>query len=123
MKSKILWIDGIGGLSVGILVLIFHSCLSELYNLPLQIVIFLGIMNVLYGSYSTPLAMREKRKMGFIIFLSIANMTWCFVCLALFLNFRETISIFGLLQLLGEGLYVGALGLVEWRWRNDLLRS
>ena len=49
---KILWLDCIGGLVVGTVVLIFASLLSDWEGLPKTTVRFMGIANLAYGSYS-----------------------------------------------------------------------
>ena len=49
--------------------------------------------------------------------LAIANMLWLIVCLAIVIAFWQQISVLGLLHVVGEGIYVFALGLTEWKWR------
>lgn len=119
-KTKLLHIDGLGGLSVGVLVLLFNTWLSELYGLPQKIVIFMGVVNLIYGSYSTTLALRSDRPLKLIVLLVFANLTWTGICFVLLVKFSETLTIFGLLYIIGEGLYVGWLGCLEWRWRKFL---
>jgi hypothetical protein len=36
------------------------------------------------------------------------------------INFRETITLFGLIHLLADTVYVGGLAYLEWRWRETL---
>jgi len=117
-KTNILWIDGLGALVAGVVVLLISGWLSELYRMPKELLIFIGTINVIYGSYSTPLAIRSERPKKFINFLVAANLTWTLVCFILGFKFIETASIFGLIHLFGEGLYVGSLACLEWRWRE-----
>ena len=119
-KKNIIWIDGLGGLIVGILVLVFQNWLSTLYSLPLKLVVIIGIVNLIYGSYSTYLALWSKFSEKHILFLAFANMAWTIVCLVLLGTFAKTASIFGLLLFILEGLYVGGLGVLEFRWRKYL---
>ena len=119
-RSRILWIDGIGGIVVGVAVLALHSWLTLWYQLPREFILFMGLINLLYGCYSLPLAFRKKRPLHLIIILVIGNLTWAVLCLWWAYSFRETASILGLIHLIGEGIYVGGLGLLEWRWRNYL---
>ena len=80
-------------------------------------------MNVLYSCYSLPLAYRKNKTSKMVGFLAVANMSWTPVCFILgYLNL-ETATIFGLLHLFGEGVYVGGLGFVEWRMREELAKE
>ena len=123
VRRKLLWIDGAGGLFVGAVVLLICGWLSELYGLPYKLLFFIGAANVLYGSYSTSLAMRSERPKNLILLLVFANLTWMFVCMSLAISNLETASLFGLAHLVGEGLYVGGLACLEWRWRELLLTA
>jgi hypothetical protein len=120
LQRTLLWIDGLGGLIAGLITLLLCSWLSTLHGLPTSIILFVGIANLLYGSYSTPLAMRSTRPVALIRLLALANMAWGVVCVGLVIWHWETITVFGLIHILGEGLYVAGLGVVEWRWREAL---
>ena len=63
-QRKLLWVDGLGGASVGVLVLLLGGWLSELYRLPRDLVFLMGWANLAYGTYSTTLASRPRRPMG-----------------------------------------------------------
>lgn len=45
-------LDGIAGLTAGLFVLSLSHWLANLYALPIQLLIFNGIANLLYGTYS-----------------------------------------------------------------------
>lgn len=120
LRRNLLWIDCSAGLLVGALVLLLHELLTRWYGLPYGLVVFLGAMNLVYGTYSLSLALRKKRPLQLIRLLASANMAWAFVCIALALGFLGTASPVGLVLLFGEGVFVGALGLVEWQSRGLL---
>ena len=122
LKKNILWIDGLGAIAAGLIVLILSAWLSKWYNLPHEFIIFMGAVNLAYGSYSTPLAMLKKRSKRLIIILASANAVWGCLCFIFLTHFMETISIFGIMHLMGEGLYVGGLAYLEWQWKDDLIR-
>jgi uncharacterized membrane-anchored protein len=121
-KTKLLWIDGLGALVAGVVVLLISGWLSGWYGLPQQLLSFIGVVNVVYASYSISLALRSERSAKLLLLLVIANLIWCFVCLILAFIFSETATLFGLGHLVGEALYVGGLARLEWRWR-ELLRT
>jgi hypothetical protein len=52
--------------------------------------------------------------------LSLANIAWLAVCIAIVGWHWSEISFFGVIHKIGEGLYVASLGLMEWRWRRSL---
>ena len=119
-RRRLLWVDGLGALAAGIVVLLIKGWLSQWYALPEQLLFFTGVVNLIYASYSIPLAARAIRPMSWILFLVVANLTWAIVCLTLAFSYSATASLFGMAHLIGEGLYVGGLGCLEYRWREDL---
>jgi len=119
--KNLLWIDCIAGGLVGTLTLIFSAWLSQLYGLPRELLIIFGLANVLYGCYSFSLAMRKRRPMNLIILLVIANAVWAVICFILAANYATTATILGQIQLVGEGIFVGGLALIEWKHREKLL--
>lgn len=122
-RRNFLWVDGLAGAIAGVLMLALSGVLASFYDLPQKLLIFNGIVNLIYGSYSINLARRATRSMGWIHFLIAANSFWVLVCFALAAYFYPTANIFGMIHLVGEGLFVGTLAALEWRWRNDLTRS
>ncbi len=120
LRRKLLWIDGPAGLVAGMVVLLFSGWLSEWYRLPRELLVFTGVANLVYGSYSMPLAILPVRPGGRIVFLACANMAWAGVCLVLAVLYGKSASLFGLGHLVLEAIFVGGLGYLEWRWREGL---
>ena len=120
----ILWVDSLGGLFVGIIVLAFHSWFAEIEALPVRVVLLMAVANIAYGAYSGSLAVRrELPRQRAITFLVAANLTWTVVCALLLLRYGATATPFAWLHIGGEGLYVGVLALVEWRKVRPHARS
>lgn len=117
---KILWLDCLGGLTVGVLVLATCSLLSLWENLPVGVVIAMGLANLLYGSYSLYVTTRKPRPLPLVSGLAVANMSWLLVCIAIAVIYWQRITGLGLLHVLGEGIYVAGLGVVQWQWRQKL---
>ena len=120
IRRKLLWIDSLAGLTVGIAVLLAAGWLQALYQLPIDLLYFTGTVNVAYGLYSLSLVVRSKRPPNLIKLLVVANLTWAVICLWLAYHFSNTASPFGLAHLFGEGIFVGSLALLEWRFRELL---
>lgn len=120
MIARLLWIDSLGGLLVGVVVLGLAPWLADLYGLPLRLVRLLGAANLLYGSYSLALATRRRRPLRRIVLLAVANMGWGVVCVALFARHLGDATPLGLAVLALEAVYVGGLGATEWRFRERL---
>lgn len=120
---KLLWVDCSAGAAVGLLVLTFSGWLSELYQLPRNFVVFMALANLAYALYSFSLATRPRRPRILILLLIVANMTWGVLCFWWAFTYGQTASLFGLAQLVGEGLFVGGLACLEWRWRELLLTA
>ncbi len=123
VRQWVLWIDATAAALAGVVVLFVSGWLSGWYGLPQELLISIGVVNLVYASYSSSLAMRMRRPKALILFLVSANLLWSVVCVVLALIYRDTATLFGLAHLLGEGLFVGGLGGLEWRWRDLLLAA
>lgn len=121
LSKSLLWIDCTGGLLAGAFVLAASPWLSELYKLPLSLLIVSGAANVVYGSFSFSLARRMTRPRALLLLLAGANMAWAVACVVAAGVLATQASVFGLAHLLLEGVYVGGLGFVEWKHVDELL--
>ena len=119
--ARILWIDCLGGLAGGVLVILFSGWISRLEGLPHSIVLFMGIANLSYGSYSLFVATRLTRGIRLVGSLAMANMAWMPICLIVVWLHWETLTLLGCIHVLGEGIYVGILGGIEWSIRKRLV--
>jgi len=120
LVRNLLWIDCIGGLVAGLLVLSLSTWLSDLYALPVSLLIGIGVANLAYGSFSLFLARRPVRPRALVTLLAIANMLWGMLCAVGAAAVAKHASAFGLAHLLLEGAYVGGLGVLEWQYRASL---
>ena len=118
---KLLWVDCTAGAAVGLAVLALSGWLSALYGLPRGVLVCTGLANVLYASYSFTLARRDRVPLRLVMTLVVANAAWVPVCLALAARYADEASAFGLAHLVGEGLFVGGLGWLEWRQRHHAI--
>ena len=118
LRRRILWVDGLAGAVAGSAVLVLRGWLSDWYQMPEDLLLFMALVNLAYASYSLSLARLSKRPKALIVLLVAANLTWAMVCLrwALILD----ASLFGLAHLVAEALFVGGLAYLEWRWRELL---
>jgi hypothetical protein len=116
---SILWFDSLGGLVAGAAVLLVRSWLASLYGLSADLVLVIACANLAYGTYSGTLAALAARGRSIarpaIDLLVLANLAWTLVCIALIAHTLPTATVFGLAHLALEGLWVGALGIVEYR--------
>jgi len=119
-SDRILWVDCLGGLAVGLIVFVFCRLISEWQNLPLKVVLLMGAANLIYGCYSLYVTTRKQRPSGLVKLLSIANMVWLLVCSAIVVMYWSQISLFGMANVIGEGIYVAGLGFVEWKMKESL---
>ncbi len=120
---RLLWVDCSAGALVGVAVIALAGWLSRLEGLPREVLLFTGVVNLLYASYSFSLAVRAERPMPLIRLLVFANLAWVPVCLALAVLFREQATPFGFVHLIGEAAFVGGLAALEWKQRDQLLTA
>jgi hypothetical protein len=119
--KSLLWIDCLGGLVVGVLVFTLSSWLSGFYAMPEPFVIALGAANLTYGAFSLSLARRTVRPRALLLLLIGANLAWAVFCVIASIILAAQASAYGLALLLFEGVFVGGLGLLEWRFLDALL--
>ncbi|WP_043309779.1 hypothetical protein [Pseudomonas sp. ML96] len=117
----LLWIDSAAAATAGLVVLALGAWLSDLYSLPRELLLFIGVVNLIYASYSFSLALRGNRPRLLLYGLIVGNSLWAGVCVAMALQFAGDSSLFAQLHLIGEALFVGALAALEWRWREQIL--
>lgn len=122
--NAILRLDSAAGFVVGIVVLTFHGWLARLYALPASLVIFTGVANVVYASYSGALVARVASKSvpsrRAIDVLIIANLVWAAVCTVLLVMNCDSASRIGMAVLAVEAAFVGALAFAENRYVRPL---
>lgn len=123
-KTNLLWIDCLAALLAGVAVLAANKWLAPIYSLSESLLLTIGVVNLLYGCYSLSLATAPRRRTRTrIAVLAFANMGWAIVCFAMGVAYLEAASPFGLAQLFGEGVFVGTLGFLEWRAREQLISA
>jgi hypothetical protein len=119
-RRQLLWIDGLAGLLAGVSLFLTIDWLEQWYNIPRGTLVFIGIANLTYATYSLSIARLNKRSEILIVILVVANLAWAVNCLRMAIAFGETASIFGLIHLIGEAIFVGGLACLEWRYRKEL---
>ena len=118
--SGLLWIDCIAAALAGTLMVALGDRLADLYAMPHAWLRLIGAINLLYACLSGSLALRDRRPVRWIAALSIANGVWSVACVGIAVAMAGTATPFGMTHLLGEGVFVGCLAVLEWRWRNRL---
>lgn len=97
--------------------------LTGFYGMPLAFLLFMGAVNIAYGSYSASLLLRARRSRLQLTLLWGANGVWGGLCLLYIALLWDTLTVWGVLHLGLEALYVGGLGCVERRWMPALIRT
>lgn len=121
MIRHIFWLDCMAAAGAGVAVLLLAPWLSDWYALPSELLSFIGVVNIAYACFSFSLAMRVRRTEALIKLLAVANGCWALVCLGIAAAFAPTMTLPGLCHVLGEAVFVAGLGMLEWKWRRQLL--
>ncbi|MEZ6186672.1 MAG: hypothetical protein R3F62_16885 [Planctomycetota bacterium] len=114
-------IDACCAAGAGVLMLALHPWIAELYGLTPRFVLTLGAVNLSYASFGTAFTLSRGRPPWLLYTLIGANLLWTCVCVALAVSYWDQAGRLGRLHLLGEGAFVGGLGLLEWRCRSAIL--
>jgi len=122
----LLWIDGGAAGLGGITMLVLQAWLARLYDFPVNLVVFLGIANLTYATYSGTLAilatLGKWPRRPAINLLVLANLLWVIVCATVLVTVWPWASIFGRIHVAFESLFVGVLAFAEYRWVRPVLR-
>lgn len=119
--QRILWVDCIGAILTGLIMLLLSGGLSFLYGLPVTFVVGHAFVHLVYGTYSFSLAVRKRRPMALLLVLIFANAAWAVFCIIFAVTLISNASIFAVLHFIFEGIYVGGLAAIEWNRRESLL--
>lgn len=123
IANHILWIDCTAAAFAGLIVLLAAQWLSQLYHLPKGVIVSVGCVNLLYASYSFTLANYKKCSLFLIHILVIANSIWVLVCLLMLWIFWQEMTIFAVIHIAGEAIFVGTLARLEYQWRHQFTFS
>jgi hypothetical protein len=108
-------VDWVAGATAGVLMLALHAWLAEWYALPRSLLLVVAAANLGYAAVSFTLSRRaDGERVPGLRVIAAANMGWGLVCFALAVWWFSSASVLGLVQLVGEGVLVGGLGVVEW---------
>jgi len=122
----LLWLDSGAACAAGCFVVAFREWLAALHGFASSLVLFLGVANLAYASYSGSLALRaslDRTPSRFAIdALVIANSGWVAVCSAVLVTTWRSASPFGVAHIAFEGLFVGALAAAEYRYVRPFAR-
>jgi hypothetical protein len=122
VNKHLLWVDCIAAALGGGAVLLLGPWLPSLYGLPAGLLVFIGLANLAYGSYSFSPALLRRRPPVLITLLVAANGAWVLDCLGMALHFAGSATWLGLGHLVVEAVFVGSLAAREWKWRVQLAR-
>ena len=123
ISKHILWVDCIGAIATGILLAALSGYIAPLYSLPQSWVIGHACVHLAYGSFSFSLAVRLTRPLVLIKILAIANAAWAFLCVVFAARMVGGDSVLAAAHFIFEGMYVGALGFIEWNRRDALAKG
>lgn len=123
IPRHLLWVDCTAAALAGTVVLALSGWLSHVHGIPQHLLLFTGVVNLLYACFSFSLAVRTRRPRALITLLVFGNSAWAVVCVGLAIAFWEPATLFGIGHLIGEAIFVGGLARLEWRWRDDLLTA
>jgi hypothetical protein len=121
--SRVLWIDGLAGLSAGVALVVLRGWVIAQYGFPPEIVTAIAMANLSYGTYGVTLALWRRRRVGAVAALAVANALWAMVCVSLVVRLADQATPLGTFILLFEAAFVATLAVLEWRNRKALAGS
>jgi len=120
--TNIILLDGIAGTISGVVVLLLGSLILKTHHWSETFIVVHVLTSLTYGAYALLLSYRKFRPVKMISILAMANCIWALACGTLAVLWYTKLTFFGLGHLVLEFLFVGALGIYEWRYRSDLTK-
>jgi hypothetical protein len=122
LVKNILRIDGYGALITGIAFLLFNSFFSSVYNISVESLVIWSLVHLSYGLFGVLNLYFFKRK-SLLKTLIVMNFVWPMICAYLVFFELANANFFLFSHLLGEGLYVFALGVFEAKFFAKISKS
>lgn len=120
LLKNILKIDSLAALCAAIFTLGLRNWIAEFYEISADLVLFVGAVNLAYGSFGL-LNLFSARKKSLFVVLICGNFFWTICCFGfVLLNFRS-LSALPTFHGLFEGAFVGALALYESKHFNKII--
>jgi hypothetical protein len=113
--KKLFYIDSIAAFTSGLFVFIFKAILVPFLSLPELLLTVQTFLSFSYAAYSMYLARRNQHLRSLLKVLILMNGLYAFTCSVCFVYFFKSASIYGLMFLALESLFVTALVILEWR--------
>lgn len=118
---KLPWIDGFAALSAGALIFVLRGVLTDFYGLSHRFLTTIALVNVLYSVLGLTLGVLRRRPAWLLDALICANLLWAVACTVFAVRAPVSATVWGYGHLAGEGAFVTALALLEWRYRRSIL--
>lgn len=112
---RLLWFDALAGMGVGLAMFALANVLAPLFGYTLRIAYALAAANFGYGCFALTLAAWFPSSTPVLRWLVAANGAWPLISVALIAALRDSATGLGLAYLTAEGVFVGALAMVEAR--------
>jgi len=120
--DRLLWVDGLAALMVGIFVFLLRDFLSGLLELPVRLLTLQSGITLCYAFYSLSLARQKQRPAWMIRTLAYGNWAYALFVIVLLVWYYPSCSAFGVVYFLAEILFMGGLGWLEFKyWKGNLL--
>jgi hypothetical protein len=111
----LLWFDCIAASVAGVAMLSLSGVLAPVFGIRRAVLVAMAIANLCYGSFSFSLAREPQPPQRRVRALIAANFAWTAVCVVLAAASAGPGSWLGAAYILGEGVFVGTLAIVEAR--------
>lgn len=116
----VLSLDSGAALTAGVLMLALARVLAPWYQVEVELLHLLGVVNLVYGVGSGALAMQARRALAprrrWVELLIAGNLGWAAVCAGLIASLWGRVGPLAYLHLAFEGTFVAVLAVLERRW-------
>ena len=111
----LLWADTLLGGITAILGLCFFHYLTAILGLPINVVLSISVITLLYSIVALVLAMQQNISISLLRILVFANWFWAIISIGLLLIYFNRAALLGRLFLILQVVVVGGLAYLEGR--------
>lgn len=115
LLKRILWADFVLGGGTAIIGLLLYSLLEGFLGLPVNIIIFIAGITLVYALLALGLALQKTPPVPLLRILIAGNWLWTAVSVGLLIIYAPGATVFGAIFLVLQVLVVGGLAYLEGR--------
>jgi hypothetical protein len=116
LPKRLFLIDSLGAFVTAVLLYVVIRIFNPYFGMPVDKVKILSIIALIFCTYSmTCFFLLKNNWKPFLKIISIANLFYCCVTMALIIHYYPVLTTLGVIYFSGEILIISTLAFIEWK--------